>query len=776
MLSHSLNADVVCEGWVLKKRRKKMQGFARRYFTLHQSGILSYSFEPGQPVRDQVSLQHAAISTARGRKDIHVDSNTATFHLKCLSTDDFNTWMVAFRKFISLGMEARRSASVRLASRHGNPSMSLSKSGTIAEEMGLTIASLEDSIHLLAHDLPAQTKKNHSLGKKSDKDKSKDSNKDSRFGLFKKSAHHSSTQEFGLGTASDAAGDSLPPSFRRVMSAMETLKAQHASLLTSMQDLADLRQSSGSPLPATAEEEDPDHPPLLSTPLSRRSKRASTTTSVSDSVHEWFDALDGPEEFVVDVDGPELPSRLLTNESRSSLGQQAETSSIDTDIGEDVKVPDQQPITPTSAQLTREALQIKRRTLLPAMPVGDEGSLFAILKKNVGKDLSTITFPVTFNEPLTLLQRAAEEVEYYSVLDEAAKADNPVDKICYVAAFAVSSYAHTRHRSGRKGFNPMLGETFEDPRMKFIAEKVRHNPLEMAYHAEGENWELNATSSGKTKFWGKSLEIIPLGNTHVKIGQDHYVWKKPSSFMRNLMVGTKYLEHCGNMIIENTRDRTRCVLEFKQAGYWGPSNVVSGTVHRGSSGDVLMHLEGKWDDQMAQTFDSSNFRVLWRMTPFPKNTHDYYGFTSFGITLNEMTSDLVGKLPPTDSRFRPDVKALENGDLDVAEDQKIRVEELQRERRRQGKDRQPRWFHQEGEDWIYSGGYWEARQRGWKDEEILPLWQTTSTQTARRRETKVVTTSADHVVHVPADRLLLNWWGTVSRAVPDTTLAMLRVN
>lgn len=36
----------------------------------------------------------------------------------------------------------------------------------------------------------------------------------------------------------------------------------------------------------------------------------------------------------------------------------------------------------------------------------------------------------------------------------------------------------------------MLAETFEEPRMKFIAEKVSHNPFIMAYHAEGENWEL----------------------------------------------------------------------------------------------------------------------------------------------------------------------------------------------------------------------------------------------------------------------------------------------
>jgi len=72
---------------------------------------------------------------------------------------------------------------------------------------------------------------------------------------------------------------------------------------------------------------------------------------------------------------------------------------------------------------------------------------------SITQDLSTIAFPVTFNEPLTLLQRAAEELEYYSILDEAAQSDDPVERLCYVAAFAVSGYAHTRHRSGRKGLS-----------------------------------------------------------------------------------------------------------------------------------------------------------------------------------------------------------------------------------------------------------------------------------------------------------------------------------
>jgi hypothetical protein len=187
------------------------------------------------------------------------------------------------------------------------------------------------------------------------------------------------------------------------------------------------------------------------------------------------------------------------------------------------------------------------------------------------------------------------------------------------------------------------------------------------------------------------------------------------------MVGTKYLEHVGKMTIENTHSHARCAVEFKPSGYWGASNMVSGTVYS-PSGQAVTQLEGKWDDQVSQTLDSSHFRILWRVAPYPKDAPEYYGFTSFGITLNEITSDIDGKLPPTDSRCRPDVRALEEGHLDVAEVEKTRVEEAQRERRRNGKETAPRWFKQVGDEWEYVGGYWEARARGWKDAGVKALW------------------------------------------------------
>jgi hypothetical protein len=75
----------------------KTKGFARRYFILYQDGRLCYSFGPGKPIRDELSMPQAALSSATRSKDIHVDTEKATFHIKCMNTEDFNAWMTALR-------------------------------------------------------------------------------------------------------------------------------------------------------------------------------------------------------------------------------------------------------------------------------------------------------------------------------------------------------------------------------------------------------------------------------------------------------------------------------------------------------------------------------------------------------------------------------------------------------------------------------------------------------------------------------------------------------
>ncbi|PIL32143.1 hypothetical protein GSI_06849 [Ganoderma sinense ZZ0214-1] len=708
------SSGVICEGWVLKKRRKRMQGFARRYFTLQSNGVLSYSFAPGDPARDEILLAQAAISTAPGRKDIHVDSNTATFHIKCLSMEDFDMWMGAFRKLLAQEMpKSRRSSLARSAVRGG---LQFNRANILIDEIGNTITELDN---ILSNYFEEETRRKRHSGMRSKSDSGKDYGV---LGLFKKGHHHDSSN---LGVPeSIAPSSSQTELLDHISTAVRQLKNQHSALSKTFPtypgsiDTTSPSNLAGPSLPTTAEEDDEVHTP--STVTTGRNNRQSIFSSHSGDGSIWFDApeYDGPEEYLLDlVPLEDAQDKVMSTDSR--LTERTDMTDV-TDAGSSTGIEtDSESEEEVAKLVAEEPAVVQRRTTLPSGPVGDEGSLFGVLKKNVGKDLSKVALPVTFNEPLTMLQKIAEELEYFDLLSLAVQATDPVQRMCYVSAFAVSTYANTRHRTGRKGFNPLLAETFEDPRMHFIAEKVCHNPVILAWHAEGEGWELYATSTGKTKFWGKSMEIIPQGTIHLSLGGERYEWNRPSSFIRNLMMGTKYLEHCGKMTIKNTTSGLSCALDFKEGGYWGPANVVVGTVSS-CMGEAVASLEGKWDEQMSRKIDSTHLHVLWRINPFPKNVMECYGFTSFGVTLNELTPDLNGHLPPTDSRFRPDVRALEEGDLDTAEHEKQRVEDLQRQRRNEGQERSPRWFKQVGEEWIYSGGYWEQRQKGWAG--VEPLW------------------------------------------------------
>ena len=71
-----------------------------------------------------------------------------------------------------------------------------------------------------------------------------------------------------------------------------------------------------------------------------------------------------------------------------------------------------------------------------------------------------MTLPVSFNEPTSLLQRVAEDLEYTDLLDIAADRTDSMERLFYVASYAASEYASTIGRVA-KPFNPLLGETFE---------------------------------------------------------------------------------------------------------------------------------------------------------------------------------------------------------------------------------------------------------------------------------------------------------------------------
>lgn len=82
---------------VLRAHSRRDVGYARRYFTLHESGLLSYAFSPGGTMRDQVSLRlPCSIASSASGREIHIDAQS-TFHIRALSQPDFDAWMTALR-------------------------------------------------------------------------------------------------------------------------------------------------------------------------------------------------------------------------------------------------------------------------------------------------------------------------------------------------------------------------------------------------------------------------------------------------------------------------------------------------------------------------------------------------------------------------------------------------------------------------------------------------------------------------------------------------------
>ncbi|EAW10874.1 putative oxysterol binding protein (Osh1) [Aspergillus clavatus NRRL 1] len=367
--------------------------------------------------------------------------------------------------------------------------------------------------------------------------------------------------------------------------------------------------------------------------------------------------------------------------------------------------------------------------------------LWGILKSMIGKDMTKMTLPVSFNEPTSLLQRVAEDLEYADLLDIAADRSDSMERLVYVAAYAASEYASTIGRVA-KPFNPLLGETFEyarpDKGYRFFIEQVSHHPPIGAAWAESPKWDYWGESALKSKFYGKSFDINLLGTWFLKLrpasgGEELYTWKKVTSSVIGIITGNPTVDNYGLMEIKNWTTGEVCYLDFKPRG-WKASSAyqVTGKVVD-QDGTPRWSIGGRWNDKIyarhtpgfeaqvsGQDPESAKTFLVWQSHPRPSGIP--FNLTPFVITLNALPESLKEHLPPTDTRLRPDQRAMENGEYDLAANEKHRVEEKQRAKRREretkGEEYQPQWFTRAkcpitGEEyWSHNGKYWESREKG----------------------------------------------------------------
>ena len=823
--SNNMSTSTFHTGILQKKRRKRNQGYARRFFSLDftTSTLTYYHDRHSSALRGSIPLSLAAIHADERSRQISVDSGAEIWHLKASNSRDFEVWKAALDKASSALQRSADTGSAEeldsLKTMTGHEPVTDDQDWNRVE---ILVDRLIDNRNALRQVTTVPEPRNLSFlaGHASEKDNGlpspglTTSNNNEESGRQEDSKSHGKTAFWRRkGSNQSHSPSSL---FRRTSGQQLSLQSQNDQpqpsaislpkrpnnydCLDNNEDVHDNQSAITRELDAIVA----DFSSLLS---ERRRRLASTAETVkrtntrasidSTSTMEFFDAQEDPGRR-------SRMTSLRRYSDESDDKQEEESSSGDSGTSSDEEDamdynrkyrtggPSLFPEKPKSL-IPLPLERVKRRSTVPE-PRVPPPSLISFLRKNVGKDLSTIAMPVTANEPLSLLQKLSEQFEYSELLDAAVGAKSETgERLLYVTAFAISSFSGVRvkERVIRKPFNPMLGETYElvreDKGFRLLAEKVSHRPVRMAIQAESQNWTFLHSPAPVQKFWGKSAELNTYGRAHVILypstssdsaesatassgaQSERYSWSLATSFLRNVLAGEKYVEPVGSMTIVNEGTGAKAVVTFvKSSGMFsgrsedvkvqlfGPAAGGGAGAGASSSSPLPLGLSGKWTSHLSLTEKGTDTgKKIWTVGSLVQDASRCYGFTSFAAQLNEITpiesetgnvdgssskrnsngsgnsSGNAGlRLPPTDSRLRPDERAVETGDIERAEALKARLEERQRSRRKVMEEHDepwvPRWFelasgNGNGDVGGSSGGNGNAGTASGESEEIWRL-------------------------------------------------------
>jgi hypothetical protein len=353
-------------------------------------------------------------------------------------------------------------------------------------------------------------------------------------------------------------------------------------------------------------------------------------------------------------------------------------------------------------------------------------NIWAILKENIGKDLSKIAMPVYMNEPLSMLQKTAEFLAYQHLYRKANNCESEYLRIAYVTGVIFILLSNVVFRM-KKPFNPLLGETYEyvDGDLKCVIEQVSHHPPICAYYCDSNDFIVEGALLIKSKLSLSGFEFYPSGEYLVTLKKTGELFsiKRPFNSIHNYIIGKMYIWVNGTLECTNHKTGTKMVVNFKPKGWTAKNDYeVDGTITT-KEGKEVYSVYGKWNSFLNVT-DLSTKKETEIVTrePNPENFELQYYFGKFSINLNNLTQDMVAKIAPTDVRLRPDQRAYEHGNLDLATIEKDRLEKNQRKKRKLSNDGHeifdPKWFHFEmnGDEikakYKQESGYFVCRESG----------------------------------------------------------------
>ncbi|CRG96368.1 oxysterol-binding protein-related protein 2, putative [Plasmodium gallinaceum] len=271
---------------------------------------------------------------------------------------------------------------------------------------------------------------------------------------------------------------------------------------------------------------------------------------------------------------------------------------------------------------------------------------------------------------------------------------------------------------------------------------------------------------------GREKKKTKINNSGVKseCSYEHYTYQRANMIIHNIIFGKLWVELHGNILIRNHNNGDFSIVRYIRKGWFDKEiHKVRGIVCDRFK-NVIFFIYGKWSQEIyiayvknlkklqydtyffnedgtenTQFFNKNTLNdfinnfdwqfyennienlksvCVWRAQKRPKNSDMYYGFNYMTVELNEITPEydrLNGaSIACTDSRFRPDQRNYENGNIEVAMLEKQRLENKQRQNSKKygaNNSYKPKWFYKnkdpiykDNDIYLFNHKYWLTKK------------------------------------------------------------------
>jgi len=351
-----------------------------------------------------------------------------------------------------------------------------------------------------------------------------------------------------------------------------------------------------------------------------------------------------------------------------------------------------------------------------AVPVAQRGSWTSFLKSiaSFSGDLSSLTAPPFILSPTSLTEFPAYWCERPDLFAAIANAKDGESRALAVLRWFVSTlkdqYTSRNESMGseKKPLNPVLGELFYAfwpdvngrGRTTLLVEQVSHHPPITAYVIENKSKGLKLVghNAQKTSFSSGSIIVRQIGHAVLTVGKEEYLITLPKLRIDGLWYGSPYIELTDTShIIGGGFIST---IEYKGKGYFtGKSHTFKATLTAipGLGSGKEHTIEGLWHEKS-------------KFTKGPSADTDFYDVATTTAHKQEVTV-VGGEKDGAQGEFETRklwnlvAKGIREGDYELASKEKSRIENGQRQKRKDEAAAETKWemkhFKHEESDPVY---------------------------------------------------------------------------